>query len=109
MLPTGEKIPDYLKTGLDRYAADHIPTGGFLRAVLNNDLFAAFARADSTGALVLHDIVGYCYNEIPAECWGSPERVQAWLAVLPPNDMPDDPESYYNFRAEERFDYGRDR
>ncbi len=108
MIPTGQHIPENLKAGLDRYATNHIRTGGFLEAVLNNDLFSAMAKADPDSLLFLHDIVGYCYNELPGDCWGSPEKVRAWLST-PKNDMPDNPELYYNERAEAMFDTGRDR
>jgi hypothetical protein len=67
------------KQGLDRYANERIPTGGFLRAVLENDLRGACERADDENAHDLYEIVRYCYNRIPAVCWGSPESVKKWL------------------------------
>ncbi len=107
MIPTGERIPSYLKAGLDRYANNHAPVGGFLTAVLGNDLVGALSKADPEAVLSLHDIVGYCHNEIPSGCWGSPEKVKAWLSPTE-DDMPEDREVYYNERAEALFDYGRD-
>jgi len=62
-----------------RYADQHVPTGGFLRAVLENDLLGAIRRADDDNIRVLREIVCYCYDEIPSRCWGSPEKVGAWL------------------------------
>ena len=100
MIPTGTDIPENLKVSLDRYANSHIQVGSFLTAVLSNDLMGAFAKADPDSIPALHDIVGYCYNELPGACWGSPERVRAWLTP-PENDMPDDPEFFYNERAEQ--------
>ena len=64
---------------LIRYAKDRIPTGGFLHAVLRNDLRDACARADSGNLATLADIVRFCYWEIPADCWGSPDHVDEWL------------------------------
>jgi hypothetical protein len=57
------------------------PTGGFLYAVLSNDLEQACARADGQNRYLLYDIMFYLFNEptIPAECWGSPKRVKAWV------------------------------
>ena len=65
---------------LQRYIEHHIPTGGFLEAVLSNDLKEAVGRADEDNMRVLPEIVGYLYNEAPGLCWGSPKRVKDWLA-----------------------------
>ena len=101
MIPTGTDIPENLKVSLDRYANSHIQVGSFLTAVLCNDLAEAFAKADPASILALHDILGYCYNELPGDCWGSPEKVRAWL-IPPEPDYPNgDPEAYYNERAEQ--------
>lgn len=72
-------IDDGIMASLDRYAAHGTPTGGFLRAVLENDLRESFARADQFNRRNLFDIVRYCWNELPGDCWGSPERVAKWL------------------------------
>lgn len=76
-------IPDYTMRGLRQYADDHQPVGGFLTAVLSNDLKGAFGRADENNRAAMFDIVSYCYNDIPSECWGSPEKVEAWLSRRP--------------------------
>jgi hypothetical protein len=67
------------KSGLDRFAREGSPVGGFLTAVLSNDLKEAFMRADDENRADLFEIVGYCYNELPSPCWGSPEKVNAWM------------------------------
>ena len=72
-------IPEIVKDSIDRYVSDKIPTGGFIKAVLSNNLFEAFSRADNNNTKHMSDIVGYIYNEIPSECWGSPEIVEKWL------------------------------
>ncbi|MBI4099599.1 hypothetical protein HY440_01185 [Candidatus Microgenomates bacterium] len=66
--------------GLKRYAEQGIPTGGFLRAVLENNLMEAFGQADIENTADMAEIVGYVYNEMPMSCHGSPEKVKAWLA-----------------------------
>jgi len=76
-----EKIPERTINALKRYVADKIPTGDFLRAVLENNLTEAFARADSENREALWGIVEYVYNELPFNCWGSPEKVSEWLRV----------------------------
>ena len=72
-------IPEYTKASIDRYAKDRVPTGGFLYAVLTNNLSEAVGRADSANRLHLPAICSYIYNEIPSACWGSPEKVKKWL------------------------------
>ena len=66
--------------GLKRYVEHHIPTGDFLKAVLENDLTEAVARADDENQRVIPIYVSWLYNEAPSKCWGSPEAVRAWLA-----------------------------
>ena len=72
-----------IKESLDRYAQRHVATGGFLQAVLENNLKESMARADEDNQRDLFEIVCYLYNELPAACWGSPELVRTWLAQKP--------------------------
>ena len=67
---------------LDRYAKEGIPTGGFLLAVLSNDLFEAVGRADHNNLPVLHDICRYVFNELPSPCWGSSAAIKVHLERL---------------------------
>lgn len=69
---------------LSRYKNQHIPTGGFLRAVLENDLCESFRRADDGNLAAMHEIVKFCYNELDIRCWGSPEKVEEWLQQTAP-------------------------
>ena len=70
--------PDVIAS-LDRYAERGILPGGFLTAVLENNLMEAVGRADMQNAVTLKDICTYVYNEMPAQCHGSPAKVDAWL------------------------------
>lgn len=72
--------PD-IKAGLDRYRDDHVPTGGFLRHVLENDLFGAFAKADEGNQCDMLSILQYIHNNLPIGCYGSPEQVKEWLEM----------------------------
>jgi hypothetical protein len=76
-------IPHDTMESLRLYVERRIPPGGFLLAVLSNDLMAAFSRADERNIAAMFDIVYYIYNKIPAACWGSPERVREWLQNKP--------------------------
>lgn len=72
-------IPAHTKAALDRYVNDRILPGGFLTAVLTNDLFGAVGYADSTNLAALPDIVRYVYNELPSGCWGSRDVMWKWI------------------------------
>ena len=86
MIPTGKQIPMDTKDQIDRYVEQRRPVGGFLGAVLSNDLVGAMGKADDHNRAALFDIVGYCYNGIPSDCWGSPKAVNAWLTHKEPTD-----------------------
>jgi hypothetical protein len=53
-------------------------TGHFVTAVLENNLVSAVGHADSHNSKALPEIVRFLYNNVPAGCWGSPEKVQEW-------------------------------
>tara|TARA_R110002167_G_scaffold65480_2_gene185303 strand:+ start:9584 stop:10015 length:432 start_codon:yes stop_codon:yes gene_type:complete len=69
--------PHTLKT-LDNWAKHGLPPGGFVAAVLENDLVDAVRRADSGNSAALVDIVRYLINELPMGCWGSYDNVALW-------------------------------
>ena len=69
-----------IKDTLELYVNDRCPTGGFLYAVLSNDLTEACAHADMRNLRQLPEIVTYIYNNLPSICWGSPEKVESWLS-----------------------------
>lgn len=74
------KVPvDYMVPGLRRYIEAGIEPGGFLYALLCNDLFGAVARADCDNKKRLVQWCQFIYNELPAGCWGSEENVAAWM------------------------------
>lgn len=56
--------------------------GGFLRALLSNDLMGAFARADEQNAAAMHKWCIFLHNYAPAGCYGSPEAVRQWPGLL---------------------------
>jgi hypothetical protein len=70
--------PETLHT-LQMYVAQGIPTGGFLQAVLSNDLKLAVKLADEENLRDLVEITTYVIWMMPAECQGSPEKVVAWV------------------------------
>lgn len=72
-------VSEATKDSLERYINEGIPTGGFLRAVLSNDLFDAYARADNNNVKFMREIVKALYNYAPSACHGSREAYKQWL------------------------------
>jgi len=75
------QISKIILEGINRHALIHQPVGDFLTAVLSNNLREAFARADEGNRKVMFQIVSYCHNQIPGVCWGTPEKVRAWIEM----------------------------
>ena len=76
---TAYVIPERMRSGLELYVKDHIKPGDFLTAVIQNDLAKATGRADGENMAVLPAYVNYFYNHAPGSCWGSKEKMDAWL------------------------------
>lgn len=72
--------PD-IKDSIDNYVEKSWQPGGFLTAVLENNLMEAFARADDNNRANLFEICKYVYNDIPSGCHGSSEIVTRWLKL----------------------------
>ena len=72
-----EAIPERLRAGILRYVDHGIQPGGFLTAVLMNDLGAATGRADPESLQVLPMIVLWFQNNHP-ELYG-PENFRKHL------------------------------
>lgn len=72
-------LPPHIRAGAQNYIEDHVSPGGFLTAVICNDLVEAVAYADATNIEELHDIVAFFYCEAPSDCWGSKDAMVKWL------------------------------
>jgi hypothetical protein len=72
-------IPDRMMGGIKRYIEDHVKPGGFLCAVICNDLKEAVGRADEENMENLPAFVSYFYNETDMNCWGSEKKFKEWL------------------------------
>lgn len=78
-----EKCPGHSRDTMRRYCLYHIPPGGFIWAVLSNDLFGAFSRGDDQSIEELKELVRFVYCHVPSICWGNPEQVKEWLNSKP--------------------------
>lgn len=72
-------IPDLTRESLELYVSHGIMPGGFLRALLCNDLFEAYARADAFNIANMYAIVKYVFNKMPRGSWGSADNVRDWV------------------------------
>ncbi len=61
------------------YAKSHQETGGFLKSMLEGDLYGAVVYADINNQERLFEITRYIINTLPSESYGSKEKVKSWL------------------------------
>lgn len=76
----GFLIPFEMREALVAYVEERRPVGGFLTAVIENDLREAVGRADGFNLDQLPAFVNFFYNHAPSTCWGSRAKMDAWLA-----------------------------
>lgn len=79
------KFSSQILIGLTRYKDHHIKPGGFLSAVLENNLYRAISQADESSVHSLPEILKWCTNNLVPNSWGSPERVAKWVEQTRPN------------------------
>jgi hypothetical protein len=73
-------LPEHMREPVLDYIDKGYPVGSFLTALLSNDLRRTFECADDINGARVRDFVRFLYCHAPANCWGSPERVEAWQA-----------------------------
>lgn len=71
-------IPNRIKEAILDHVYKGTPCGTFVTAVLENNLRDAIGHADEECYDNIMDIVSFCYNKIPCNCWGSDEIVEKW-------------------------------
>ena len=62
---------EHMKETIDNYINHGLDGGGFVRAVITNDLLGAISTGDSESIRDLKEITSYCFNRIPAKYYGS--------------------------------------
>ena len=82
----GYDLPWHTRDALVRYVEQGVYPGGFLTAVLCNELFLAVAHADSENQRALADIVKFIYNRVPTGAWGSAQATRDWVKFFGPRD-----------------------
>ena len=71
-------LPERFQHGLKLWVEGGLLPGGFLTAVLRNDLSQAVMRADSESLLLIRHVVQWLTAHAPGPSWGSTGAVQDW-------------------------------
>ena len=72
-------LPEHMREGMQRYVQHGIRPGDFMYLVLCNDFVHALGHADSVNTIRIVDYARFLYLELPSGCWGSREKVDAWI------------------------------
>ncbi len=78
-------IPPHMWEGIAAYVNDRRPTGGFLTQCLENKLQAALS-ADGENKATIVGWAQFLTYYLPSDCWGSEEKVTAWLSAEHPGN-----------------------
>ena len=79
MIPNEEHCPEHIRASLNEYVLRGRPLGGFLTAVMENDLVGAIALADGVNLNLLPHIAAWVVKNVPTNVYGSPQAVAAHL------------------------------
>jgi hypothetical protein len=72
-------VPQHLRNGLARYILHGIRPGGFLDALLVNDLRLSVHRADAESLRAIPQVLEFLHWNAPSACYGTPQRHDAWM------------------------------
>lgn len=80
--PNADLCPHDIRQCIQDYVTKGWEPGSFVQYVLANNLTGAWCCADDNNRYYLPHIVAWMYQHIPAQAWGSAERVGQWLASI---------------------------
>jgi hypothetical protein len=72
-------LPEHMREGARLYIEQGVEPGGFMTAVLCNNLVDAFGKADDINTLYMANWVRWFYNECPSNAWGSRDKINNWI------------------------------
>jgi len=78
----GYTINSQMMEGIRRYIEKGLPPGGFLTAIITNDLRGAVEHADYFNINHIPAFVAYFVNEAPGPCYGSKAIMKTWTDKL---------------------------
>jgi len=74
----GYPLPLHMEKSLHDYIYFGRPVGGFLQAVIENNLQLAVGKADNSNIRYLPAFPAYLYMCCPADAWGSRGAYESW-------------------------------
>lgn len=77
---TDAEIYDTVQSSIENYYYHGLDPGGFVYHMLSNNLVEAIVRADSWNRLQMYQNAIWLVNKMPAQAWGSEEKVKEWMA-----------------------------
>ena len=80
LMPCPEDLPLVVFEAFKGHALDRRGVGNFVTACLENNCGNAVCGADADNYLALRRIAQFMHCDLPSDCHGSREKVQAWLA-----------------------------
>ncbi len=72
-------IPAHMQQSVSNYINTGHPIGGFLTAIMSNDLLMTHGTADEKNLAALPNWLAFIYNHAPSPCHGSREKVKTWI------------------------------
>ncbi len=72
-------IPEHMRGAMQRYMEHKIKPGGFLTALLENDLMSTLRKADDINKQRLYDYIVWLRNHAPSGSFGSNDVCRKWL------------------------------
>lgn len=82
-------IPSHMHDGITRYMERGIRPGSFLLLMLRGELGAAKAHADPTNKACLPEWAVFFADHLPLKAYGTPLKVDAWIAMGGLAGLPD--------------------
>lgn len=77
-------IPAYMHKGILNWVKRGVRPGPFLSAIISNDLYGAFTRADDQNVYLIREYFTWFYNYAPSICWGHPDALTTWRGTESP-------------------------
>jgi hypothetical protein len=75
-------VPASIRGACEKHVVHGLQPGGFVEALLTNNLTEAITRADKHNLQRIDEIVLYLLNALPLTCWGSEEKVKLWRDMI---------------------------
>lgn len=73
-------VPAHLQSALTAYITTGRPPGGGLRSILEDrPMSYCLARLDDEVRPRAFDVSRFLFNFAPSQCWGSADKVDAWI------------------------------